>query len=159
MSYEIADEPNPSEEFGNLVYQPTAPLLAAMLCGAWLAWPWFIVNALALGSPTARREIKLCLVGLAGTVVLALAVFGLVDAGIIESRVTLQIALLGVTAWKLGIAYWVSTIQSRTFEVYTYYGGTVQKAFYVLVAGTYVRGLIIGLSESPVWRVIVAGGL
>lgn len=159
MSYEIADEPNPSEDLGNLVYQPTAPLLAAMMCGAWLAWPWFVVNALALGSPTARQEIKLCIIGFLGSAALALGVFGLVDAGIIETTAMLQIALLGVTAFKLGIAYWVTTLQSRTFEVYTYYGGTVQKAFYVLAAGTYLRGIVIGLSENPVWRVIVAGGL
>lgn len=159
MSYEIADEPNPSDKFGNLVYHPTAPLLAAMLCGAWLAWPWFIVNALALGSPSARHEIKLCIAAVAGTVVLALAVFGLVDAGIIESRVTLQIALLSITALKLAVAYYVSTIQSRTFDVYTYYGGTVQKAWYVLIVGIYARGLVLGVSENPLWRVIVTGGL
>ena len=125
MSYEIADEPTPAAGWENLVFQPTAPLLGIMWCGAWLAWPWFIVNAIAMGSPTARREIKLCLIGLGGTLALALFVFGLVDAGIIESRVALQIALLSVVAFKLGVAYAVSTIQQRTFHVYTYYGGAV----------------------------------
>lgn len=159
MSYEIADEPNPSDELGNLVFQPTAPLLAAMVCGAWLAWPWFIVNSIALGSPTKRQEIRLCLTAVGVTAALAIGVYALVDAGIIESRVTLQIVLLGITAFKLGMAYWVSTIQSRTFDVYTYYGGTVQKALYVLVTGHYLRGLVLGVSEDPIWRVIVAGGL
>lgn len=159
MSYEIADEPQPHEGLANLVYSPTAPLLAGMMCGAWLAWPWFVVNALAMGSPTARREIQLVVAGLVGSVVLGLAVFALVDTGIIESRLTLQIALLGITAWKLGIAYAVCTMQSRTFHVYTYYGGSVQNAFYVLAAGSSLRALVFGVSEHPLWRIIVSGGL
>jgi len=157
MSYEIADEPSPSDTFGNLVFRPSAPLLAAMMCGAWLAWPWFIVNSFALGSPTRRREIAMCLVAVVGTVVLALGVFALVDAGVIESRLALQLALLGITTWKLGMAYWVSEMQSRTFEVYTYYGGPVRKAYGVFVAGTYLRVIVLGLSADPLWRVIVGG--
>jgi hypothetical protein len=156
MSYEIADEPTPAAGWENLVFQPTAPLLGIMWCGAWLAWPWFIVNAIAMGSPTLRREIKLCLIGLGGTFALALIVFGLVDAGVIESRVALQIALLSVVAFKLAVAYAVSTIQQRTFHVYTYYGGAVQKAMYVLIAGNYLRGLVLGLSEHPIWRVVLS---
>ena len=155
MSYEIADEPNPSGELGNLVFEPNAPLLASMLCGAWLAWPWFIVNSIAMGSPTMHREIRACLLGLGVTVALAFGVYGLVDAGVIESKLTLQIALLGVTAYKLGMAYFVSTIQARTFHVYEYYGGTVQKAIYVLVVGSQLRPFVLGASENPIWRVIL----
>jgi hypothetical protein len=156
MSYEIADEPTPAAGWENLVFQPSAPLLGIMWCGAWLAWPWFIVNAIAMGSPTLRREIKLCAIGLLGTLALALAVFGLVDAGVIESKVTLQIALLGVVAFKLAMAYAVSKIQARTFHVYTYYGGTAQKALYVLIAGSYLRDLVLGVSSHPVWRVVLS---
>ncbi|HEY5925841.1 MAG TPA: hypothetical protein VIV11_29340 [Kofleriaceae bacterium] len=158
MSYEIADEPMPASGFENLVFQPSAPLLGMMWCGAWLAWPWFIVNSIAMGSPSARREIQLCIAGFAGTAVLALVVFGLVDAGIIESKLALQIALLGVVAFKLGIAYAVSTIQARTFHVYTYYGGAVQRAMYVLVVGSYLRDIVLGVSEHPVWRIVLSGG-
>jgi hypothetical protein len=156
MSYEIADEPTPATGWDNLVFQPSAPLLGIMWCGAWLAWPWFIVNSIAMGSPTLRREVQLCAIGLGGTLVLALMVFGLVDAGIIESKLALQIALLGVVAFKLALAYTVSTIQSRTFHVYQYYGGTAQKAMYVLIAGSYLRDLVLGLSSHPVWQVVLS---
>jgi hypothetical protein len=156
MSYEIADEPNPANGWENLVFQPSAPLLGMMWCGAWLAWPWFIVNAIAMGSPTLRREAQLCALGLFGTLALALGVYGLVDAGIIESKLTLQIAVLGVIAFKLGVAYTVSTVQSRTFHVYQYYGGTAQKAMYVLIAGSYIRDLVLGASSHPVWRVVLS---
>lgn len=157
MSYEIADEPTPSGDLGNLVFEPNAPLLAAMMCGAWLAWPWFIVNAIAMGSPTRQREIKLSLLAFGGTVALGLLVFGLVDAGIIESALALRIALLGITCWKLGMAYFIATIQSRTFHVYRYYGGRVQQAGYVLFAGMQVSGFVIDASENPLWHIIVSG--
>ena len=157
MSYEIADEPTPSDSLGNLVYEPSAPLLAMMMCGAWLAWPWFIVNSIAMGSPTRDREIKLTLIAFAGSIGLALLVFGLVDAGIIESKLALQIALLGITTWKLGMAYMISTVQGRTFHVYTYYGGNVQNAVYILTTGTYVRSLVLDVWENPIWRVVLSG--
>lgn len=157
MSYEIADEPTPSGQFSNLVYQPTAPLLAAMMCGAWLAWPWFIVNSIAMGSPTRRREIQLALLAAGGSVVLGMIVYGLVGAGIIESALVLRIALLGITCWKLGMAYFLSTIQARTFHVYTYYGGETQNAGYVIFAGMQLRGFVIGASDDPLWHIIVSG--
>jgi len=157
MSYEIADEPTPSGELGNLVFQPNAPLLAAMMCGAWLAWPWFIVNSIAMGSPTKSREIKLALLAFGGSIVLGLIVFGLVDAGVIESALVLRIALLGITCWKLGMAYWIETVQSRTFHVYRYYGGPVQNAGYVLFAGMQLSGWVIDASANPLWRIIVSG--
>jgi hypothetical protein len=157
MSYEIADEPTPSESLGNLVYEPTAPLLALMMCGAWLAWPWFIVNSIAMGSPTRDREIKLCVLALAGSIGLALAVFGLVDLGVIESQLALQIAILGVTSWKLGMAYLIANVQGRTFHVYTYYGGNVQNAFYILTTGTYVSSFVLDAWQNPIWRVVLSG--
>jgi hypothetical protein len=159
MSYEIADEPTPSEDLGKFVFEPSAPLLAAMVCGAWLAWPWFIVNSIALGSPTKRDEIRLCVVAVVGSAAMAAGLYALVDAGVIESKLMLQVGLLGITAFKLGMAYWVSTIQSRTFDVYTYYGGQVQNALAVLVIGSYLRDLVLGMSDSPIWHVIVTGGL
>jgi hypothetical protein len=157
MSYEIADEPSPSGDLGKLVFQPNAPLLAAMMCGAWLAWPWFILNSIAMGSPTRQREIKLSLLAVGGTVALGMLVFGLVDAGIIESALALRIALLGITCWKLGMAYLVSTVQSRTFHVYRYYGGAVQNAGYVLFAGMQLSGFVVDASENPLWHIIVSG--
>ena len=156
MSYEIADEPTPQAGWENLVFQPSAPLLGIMWCGAWLAWPWFIVNAFAMGSPTLRRDVQMCLLGFGGTLLLAFGVYGLVDLGVIESKVVLQLALLGVVAFKLTIAYWVCQLQERTFHVYEYYGGTAQKAMYVLIAGGYLRDLVLGVSSHPVWIVVMS---
>lgn len=157
MSYVIADEPSPSEQFKQLTFSPSAPLLAMMMAGAWLAWPWFILNSFALGSPTRRREIQLVALGSVGSFVFALLTFWLVEVGVIESVVALQLAVLGITGWKLGLAYYVSTIQERTFSVYQYYGGFVQRPWPVLVLGVQLRWLVLGLSEDPIWRIIVSG--
>src|SRR5579863_5180668 len=121
MTYQIADEPTPPDSFKSLVCRPSAPLLAAMVCGAWLAWPWFAFNAIAIGSPTKRKELLACAAGAFGSAALGVLIFILIKLGVIESRVTLEIALLGVTTWKLGVAQYVCKLQSRTFEVYTYY--------------------------------------
>ncbi len=160
MTYQIADEPTPPESFKSLVCKPNAPLLAAMICGAWLAWPWFAVNAIARGSPTRRHELLACAAGAIGSIALrGIAIFVLIKLGVIESRVTLEIALLGVTTWKLGMAQYVCKLQSRTFEVYTYYGGAVRSPRAMLIAGTYLRTLVLGLVDHPLWVIIVAGGL
>jgi hypothetical protein len=155
MSYQIADEPT---ERGrqSFVVRPSVPLFAMMFCGAWLAFPWFAANAIALDSPTSRREVKLAATAMAGVVALVLAIYTLVDLGVIESRLALRIALLVVSGVKVGFAYWLSIVQNRTFNVYTYYGGTVQKAFYVVMAGRYARPIIFGLSASPIWHAIIS---
>jgi hypothetical protein len=156
MSYQIADEPAANEGRGNFIFRPSAPLLAAMLCGSWLAFPWFAVNALALGGPTARREVRLAVLAVGGKILFAFAIYSLVDAGVIESRLALRLALLALTSFKIGFAYVLSTIQARTFNVYEYYGGTVQKTMYVIVAGRYLTPLIFGISASPIWHAIVS---
>jgi len=156
MTYQIADEPAPNEGRGNFVFRPNAPLLATMLCGSWLAFPWFALNALALGSPTAKREVKLCLFAMAGIAALAFGIYGLVHVGVIESRLALRLALLALSGFKLGCAYLIANIQARTFEVYTYYGGAVQKTMFVIMAGRYLRPLIFGISASPIWHAIIS---
>jgi hypothetical protein len=69
-----------------------------------------------------------------------------------------KIGLLVVRTFKLTITYYISTVQDRTFHVYEYYGGPVRGAGWVLSAGYWVRGLVIGVSDDPLWIIIVAGG-
>ncbi len=158
MSYAIPDEPEKTS-LGHLVVRPSAPLLAAMLCGGWLAWPWYVFNAIAIGSPTRRKEIKMCAIAVAGTVALAFVISTLLKERVIDSLTVLRFALLAVTAWKLSWAYAVCNVQSRTFEVYTYYGGAVRSALYVLVAGYYLRGMLAGMTDDPFWLIVIMGGL
>jgi hypothetical protein len=156
MSYQIADQPLDST-LRDYVVRPSAPLLATMLCGAWLAWPWFAFNAIAMGSPTRRREIGLCAAAFAGTAALAWIVIALVDAGAIPKGIPLRLALLAVTAFKLAMSYHMAHVQERTFHVYEYYGGTVRNAGRVLGAGWLMHGFVLGLSEHPVWGIVIGG--
>jgi len=158
MTYSIADEPVETN-LRHYVVDPSAPLLAAMLCGAWLALPWFVFNAIAMGSPTRRKEILLCVAALVGTAVLGYVVLELWDREVIDSTTTLRFALLGIVTWKLTMAYAIAMVQSRTFHVYEYYGGAVRSATYVLGIGFWLGDIVIGLSRDPLWRIIVSGGL
>jgi hypothetical protein len=158
MTYQIADEPVETS-LRAYVVRPTAPLLAIMVAGAWLSWPWFAFNAIAMGSPTRRKEIALCVAAFVITGLLGALVLALFDAGVIPDGAALRLAFLAVVTFKLAITYHLSNVQSRTFHVYEYYGGPVRSAAAVLSAGYVLRNLVIGLSDDPLWIIIVAGGL
>lgn len=158
MTYQIADEPIETS-LRSYVVQPSAPLLAAMLAGTWLSWPWFAFNAIAMGSPTRRKEVALCAAAFVGTGLLAALVLALIDAGVIPDGLPLRLAMLAIVAFKLGITYYLSEVQARTFHVYEYYGGPVRSPRAVLTAGYLLRGIVVGLSDDPLWVIIVAGGI
>ena len=52
-AYHIADEPAASP-LSKYAVSPLWPMLAVMFGGAWLAWPWFAVNAFAIGSASRK---------------------------------------------------------------------------------------------------------
>ncbi len=156
MTYSIADEPIESSR-RHLVVDPSAPLLAEMVCGSWMSLPWFAFNAVAMGSPTRRKEIALCVLTLAVTTVLGATVLALREIGVIESRTVLRFAILGIVTWKLAMAYAIHTLQARTFHVYEYYGGPVRSASAVISTGWLLRDVVLGLSDDPLWEIIVSG--
>jgi hypothetical protein len=158
MSYQIADEPIETS-LRAYVVRPSAPLVAIMLGGAWLSWPWFAFNAIAMGSPTRRKELALCAAAVLGTGVLGALVIALARAGIIPAGAPLRLAVLAIVTFKLTITYYIAMVQDRTFHVYEYYGGPVRAAGAILGAGYLLRDLVIGLSDDPLWIIIVAGGL
>jgi len=153
-AYTISDEPRPSK-LRHLVFHPSGPLLASMLGGAWLAWPWFVLNSIALGSPTRRKEIAIAIVAVLGSLALAVLVVALDDAKLLETKTRVELAILGITVWKLGCAYWVCIVQSRTFHVYTYYGGTARPVMVPLLVGFALRSTVMGLVAHPLWWITV----
>jgi hypothetical protein len=158
MSYQIADEPHETS-LGAYVVRPGVPLMAAMVAGSWLSWPWFAFNAIAMGSPTKKKEIALVIAAFVGTAVLGAIVIALVRGGILPDGIPARLAILSIATFKLGMTYYISTVQERTFHVYQYYGGSVRNAAAVVSLGYYLRTLVIGLSDDPLWIIIVAGGI
>ena len=131
--YRLADEPRPST-ISNLAVNPFWPLLASMLAGVWLAWPWFIVNATAVGSPTRRREIVGIIIGLAGSAALLFGLIVLRESGTLPAG-SIPYAVIAMTVWKLGVSYWLYMTQQRTFGIWEYYGGVARNGMLLLVIG------------------------
>lgn len=142
MTYRLPDEPRPGA-LAHLAVHPTWPLFGLMFGGAWLSWPWFVLNGFAVGSPTRRRELLVVLLGLAGT---ALLVAGVMFAGgshVIETRRAIRWAMLVPTGWKLAITYALYILQARTFEIHEHYGGVVRNGILVVVASTFVAPVVL----------------
>ena len=158
MTYQIADEPYETPLAAYVVH-PTAPLLASMVAGSWLAWPWFAFNAVAMGSPTKKREVGLCAGAFAITAVLAATLIALVDAELITTSLVIRLCVLAIVTFKLGASYYISLVQGRTFHVYQYYGGKMRAAGALLAAGYLLRGLVVGAIDDPLWIIVVSGGI
>jgi hypothetical protein len=158
MTYQIADQPHDSA-LRDYTVAPSAPLLAHMLCGAWLGWPWFAFNAFAMGSPTRRKELAVCAAGFLGTALLAAIVIALFDRGLLPEGAPIRIAVVAVTAYKMVVSYYLHQLQSTTFEIYRYYGGPVRNSRFVIIAGVVLRGTVLGLVDSDLWVIVVSGAL
>lgn len=127
----------------HLVVNPFWPLLAAMLAGAWVAFPWMIFNSVAIGSPTQRREILLAIAGLAGSVVITFGILSL-RSGELLPVAGIPYALLFLTVFRLATAYVIYLVQSRTFSLFEYYGGIVRSGVIPLVLATLFGNRLVG---------------
>ncbi len=144
-TYRISDEPTPGVA-AQFAASPTFPLLAVMLGGAWLAWPWYVLNAWAMGSATRVRETVIVLATTACTAALAFIILGLEDDKVLTG-VGVQLAILLLTAVKLAAAYWLHTLQSVGHQLFLYVrGGEDTKngnAWGVLLLGMFLRGYVL----------------
>ncbi len=135
--YSIADEPTPSA-LERLAVRPLWPLFAMMFAGAWLAWPWFLVNSHAIGSPFRNKEAKIIVAGIVGALVIVVTFVSLRGANALSAEVLPYVFIL-LTSWKLFISYWLYTLQERTIDLYEHFGGTVRNGLMVVIAGVFLR--------------------
>ena len=156
MSYAIADEPHDTP-WKNLVVSPSGPLLAEIVVGSWMSLPWFVLNAVVLGSPTKRKEILLAIIQLIVTVVLGSLLLWADDHDVIESRTLLQLSLLVITTWKIYIAHSITKVQQRAYQVYELYGGKARATTFIIAGGILLRPYVQGLFDDPLWDIIVMG--
>lgn len=150
--YQIADEPRPGT-LARFAVNPVFPLLALMLGGVWIAWPWFLLNGIAVGSPTLRREIVWLAGGLMALIAITIAILASADAGLITG-VGLRYAFLVLVVAKIATAYAVYVLQSRTIEIYQYYGGVLNNGFWGLLI-VFLIGRNIDPASMPVLFVAV----
>lgn len=151
--YRIVDEPQPGS-LTQLAVAPFWPLLALMLGGAWLAWPWFAVNGLAVGSATRRREIGLVIGALVVSVVIAATVY-LLDEG--TSEWVIQLFVLALQIVKLGFGYALFNMQARSFGLFEYFGGTRRNGMFVVLAGAFLRAKLLGaISDHTLLLLVLA---
>lgn len=153
--YRLADDPAPGA-LARAAVNPIFPMLAMMFAGAWLSLPWFALNAVALGSPTQKRELRLCAYAVVGALLLGFMVLWAWPPETLGERGFL-FGLLALSVFKLGLAYWILTLQSRTFAVYEYYGGVVQNGLPVLVLATaLLRSTVLFLVDHELWLIVVS---
>jgi hypothetical protein len=148
-SYHIADEPRPGR-LQAVAVNPFWPLLGLMLGGAWLAWPWFVLNSFAVGSPTRRRELALVAAALVGSLVLAAGLVVLANAQILQGT-ALKLAVVSLQLLKLGVAYLLYAAQARGFGLYEYYGGAVQNGAVGAVAGLLLDPYVTRAMSPWIW--------
>jgi hypothetical protein len=145
-TYRIVDEPRGSR-IEHLATRPYFPLLALVLGGAWVSWPWFAVNAIALGGMTRRREILLAVAGFAGSATIAGAIWALYGASVLGPR-GLPYAYLVLTLWKLGVSYWLYELQERAAEIRQHYVGRLAGGAGLVMAALIARGLLAASASS-----------
>lgn len=133
-TYRIADEPV-AGRLGALAVNPFWPLLAGMLAGFWLAFPWFAVNGVAMGSATRRRELAWVLGGMAVSAALGGALLWAIGVEMVTVR-TFRYLLVGLVAWRLLVAYALFTLQQPSFELHQHFGGPSRNGAFLVVAAT-----------------------
>ncbi|MGQ0701381.1 MAG: hypothetical protein ACT4PZ_24450 [Panacagrimonas sp.] len=146
-TYRLPDEPRPSA-WSRYVTPPLLPLFAMMLIGAWLAWPWFVFNACAVGSPTRKRELGLVLLGIAGCALTVVLVLVARDHGLIGQE-RIKYAFLLLPAIKLGVAFRIYFMQSRVVALYQHFGGQLAaRAYLLLIPAVLLDPWVVALLKS-----------
>jgi len=145
--YQIIDEPRPGAR-GQMVSQPFVPLLSFMFVGTFLAWPWFVFNAFALGSYRRWRDLAWAGGGFLVRTALVVAMIWAFGAFHIEQRY-LGLARLVVTLWTLTVTYRLYLSQQEPAELYeTYRGPLGTRGLLVMIAAA-IAVPSLGWYSSP----------
>lgn len=150
--YVIPDEPSPSK-LEHLVVDPMWPFFGLMLGGLWLALPWYVLNGIALGSPTRRREWLALATAALGSLLLLVLIVQAREAGWIAG-VQVKLAVLSITLLKLGMGFAVYHLQSRSFQLWTHFGGVPRNGILLAVAGIFIEPWLFRLLDSG-WLMMV----
>ncbi len=138
--------------------RPDVILAATMFVGVWMAWPWSVVNGLALGVDRRRLALQV-IFGLAGASALALLFTALIPAEPPDDGdfSWLPYVLIALRGWKLVIAYAMFNEQNNAMAVFSYYGGEPKNGIPLVVGGSLLRGWVL-LDLLPIgwWTLVLA---
>jgi hypothetical protein len=140
-TYVIVDEPRRSS-LAHLAVRPYFPLLALMLGGAWIGWPWFAINAFALGSATRVKDTVLCTAAVIGSAAMVITLGTLHVLGVLGNG-ALPYSWLAITVWKLGVGYWLYESQQRTAALREHFGPTLRNGLGVVIVSALVRTALL----------------
>lgn len=149
MDYVLPDEPRPGA-LSRFVYPPMWPLLAFMFAGTWLAWPWFLFNSHAMGSPWFRRDAIVVGLGLVGAVAFVLGMGWGIDVEAFGPD-AVPYVLLVLVGWKLAIGYALFTSQEGSFELLEAYEEREPPpvpAYVVLLVGVVLKSRLLGAAAD-----------
>jgi hypothetical protein len=134
--YQIIDEPRPGA-LARIAVDPLWPFLGLLMGGPWLGFPWFVLNALAIGSAAFRKELFWAIGGLVGLVVVCAGVVGtliLLGGGKAEFGYLRFIPIV----WLMGCGYVLHLSQARSAQLFAYFGGRIRVGWPVVILGAVV---------------------
>jgi hypothetical protein len=136
-TYTLVDARRPST-VSHLAVNPYFPLLALMLGGAWIGWPWFAFNAVALGSYTRAREIVVCAGAAVAVPACAWALVYLYEKGVYGNAAFPYLHLF-ITAIKLTAGYFVYGWQERAAQLREHYERPLRNGAGAVIVATWVH--------------------
>ncbi len=151
--YRILDEPQPGA-FARLVVNPFWVILTLMLGGGWIGWPWFVVNALALGSGHKLREIALVLASFAFAFSFTSGVLYAMFSDLIGVTHA-RYLMIAVPAAKMAFGFAVFRMQERSFALYEHFGGHDRRAAMVVLLLGIAGRVTLLRSAGTFWGVVL----
>ncbi len=140
-SYRIVDEPV-SSSVEKWATNPMWPFFASIFGGAWLAWPWFLFNSFALGSSKRWGDVLLVAGGVLSNAGILFLLYLAFAAGSIGEN-GFRYGLLLPQAVRLFVLYGLFLRQSRTFELFTHFGGVGRNGALVVLVGYFLRQRVL----------------
>jgi hypothetical protein len=129
-------------------------MFGLMLGGAWLGLPWFVLNGVALGSATLRREIACAAGAFLGAAALALLAVVLVGERVVPMSAFAYLGLAPLI-WKLGLGYKLATLQHRSFALWQHYGGIARRPVVIVVLALILRMKLVSSINNAFWLLVL----
>lgn len=131
--YQIIDEPRPGL-LSRFVVNPFWPMLGFMFGGSFFSWIWFLLNSLAMGSPTRVREMWALVAGVLGYFLLFFSMIYLVNNGLIDG-LTHEYTRILLVGFALVPSYYLYLRQNAAFELFEHFGGKALNGIPILLLG------------------------